>query len=187
MHELADDSAYNGDIWVDNQTYDEMQANGIKGWGTPYSYVYFLSFIVIISLIVMNLSIAAIIDGLKLVKKDDGFVVKGSQIDGLIDLWSEYDPKATGWISVESLAFLIYELPPPLGLGYWMPDYNISQSYADKRKEIEIESSIYRKRYKCGNLIEELEVDGDKYFVHRNKIVIKGRIFMLIWFHCFVL
>jgi hypothetical protein len=33
----------------------------------------------------------------------------------LIDKWSDYDKDATGWISLKNLAFLIFELPTPLG------------------------------------------------------------------------
>jgi Ca2+-binding EF-hand superfamily protein len=44
-------------------------------------------------------------------------VVSGDELDQLISLWEEYDPNATGWISVENLVFLLYELPKPLGPG----------------------------------------------------------------------
>lgn len=33
----------------------------------------------------------------------------------LIDLWQEYDPQASGWITMTDLVFLLYQLPPPLG------------------------------------------------------------------------
>jgi hypothetical protein len=32
-----------------------------------------------------------------------------------IKLWADYDQKATGWIEVVDVVFLIYELPAPLG------------------------------------------------------------------------
>lgn len=94
-----------------------MQIEGIKGCGSMTSYPYFISFVILMAFTIMNLSIAAIIDGLRAAKKDEEFIITGSQVDELVFRWSEYDPKATGWISVESLAFLIYELPPPIGLG----------------------------------------------------------------------
>lgn len=33
----------------------------------------------------------------------------------MIEKWSDYDKNATGFISPEDLAFLLYELPAPLG------------------------------------------------------------------------
>jgi len=41
--------------------------------------------------------------------------VSSQDYDALIELWSFYDPTATGWIKPKHLAFLIYELPAPLG------------------------------------------------------------------------
>lgn len=42
-------------------------------------------------------------------------IVEGDEIEILIDMWQDYDPMATGWISMKDLVFLLYELPPPLG------------------------------------------------------------------------
>jgi hypothetical protein len=42
-------------------------------------------------------------------------VVSSEDYEELIELWSHYDPTATGWIKPKYLAFLIYELPAPLG------------------------------------------------------------------------
>lgn len=33
----------------------------------------------------------------------------------MVEKWADYDKNATGWITPEDLAFLMYELPPPLG------------------------------------------------------------------------
>ena len=50
-------------------------------------------------------------------------MVSSQDYEQLIELWSHYDPTATGWIKPKHLAFLMYELPAPLGK-------------ADKYKEI---------------------------------------------------
>ena len=63
----------------------------------------------------MNLSVAAVIEGLDTACKENLGFVEGSQIDDFIELWRDYDPQATGWISINSLIFLLTELPPPLG------------------------------------------------------------------------
>lgn len=41
--------------------------------------------------------------------------IKPEDINLLIKLWADYDHKATGWIDVVDVVFLIYELPAPLG------------------------------------------------------------------------
>lgn len=63
----------------------------------------------------MNLSVAAVIEGLDTAKKENMGVVQGDEIEQLIDKWQDYDQMATGWITMKDLVFLLYELPPPLG------------------------------------------------------------------------
>lgn len=66
-------------------------------------------------MLVMNLSVAAVIEGLDTAKKENMGIVEGDEIEALTQLWSDYDPLATGWITMTNLVFLLYELPPPLG------------------------------------------------------------------------
>lgn len=66
-------------------------------------------------MLIMNLSVAAVIEGLDTAKKENMGVVQGDEIEMLIDYWQEYDNDATGWITMQDLVFLLYELPPPLG------------------------------------------------------------------------
>lgn len=63
----------------------------------------------------MNLSVAAVIEGLDTAKKENMGVVPGDEIERLIEYWQDYDNDATGWITLMDLVFLLYELPPPLG------------------------------------------------------------------------
>lgn len=74
-----------------------------------------ISFTVIVSMLIMNLSVAAVIEGLDNAKKENMGIVQGDTIDEFIEIWQDYDPNASGWITLESLVFLLYELPPPMG------------------------------------------------------------------------
>jgi hypothetical protein len=177
MHELSKSDSYNDEECVVNQTYDDRQENGIMGCGTMLSFPYFLSFFILIAFTVMNLSIAAIIDGLKAAKKEEEFIITGSQVDQLIEVWSEYDPKATGWLSVEHLAFLIFELPPPIGLGKQHPESNFygDKVFFNRQKELRIETELIGKlnKMKANNndIIIEIEVEDMKYCIHRDKYI----------------
>ena len=57
------------------------------GCGTNIAYPYFISFMIIISMLIMNLSVAAVIEGLETARKENSGVVQGSDIDTLLDLW----------------------------------------------------------------------------------------------------
>jgi len=65
MHELSITSA-DGDC-INDQDYDTYERNNFspRGCGNSFSTIYFLSFTVIISWLIMNLSVAAVIEGLE--------------------------------------------------------------------------------------------------------------------------
>ena len=72
------------------------------------SFFYFISFRIVISMLTLNLSVAAVIEGLDIAKKENLGEVVGDDIEALIDLWMEYDRDATGWITVRDLIFLLF-------------------------------------------------------------------------------
>ena len=86
--------------------------------GSVLAYPFFFSFTVLVSMLVMNLSIAAVIEGLDTAQKDNLGIVQSNEIESFVDCWQYYDPLATGWISLKDFIFLLYELPPPLGKIY---------------------------------------------------------------------
>lgn len=48
---------------VEKQTFEEQQIDGINGCGHPIAYVYFVGFMLVVSLIFLNLFIAIILEG----------------------------------------------------------------------------------------------------------------------------
>lgn len=83
-------------------------------------------------MLIMNLSVAAVIEGLDTAKKENMGIVQSDQIDTLIELWQEYDVTAEGWITMEDLVFLLYDLPSPLGRrirpGFFLGDNKLGMS-----------------------------------------------------------
>jgi hypothetical protein len=94
-----------------------MQRDGILGCGNPIAYFYFVTYMILLSMVIMNLSVAAVIEGLAEASKENMGIVSGDQIDFLIEKWKDYDYNASGLISYQDFLFLLYEVPPPLGLG----------------------------------------------------------------------
>lgn len=86
------------------------------GCGTSIAYPYFLSYLILISNIVIYLFLAVVIGGYAESKKENEAVITPNQMEEFLDKWSEYDPQGTGFLTPEQFAFLIHDLPPPLGL-----------------------------------------------------------------------
>mmetsp|Transcript_3240 Transcript_3240/g.2189 ORF Transcript_3240/g.2189 Transcript_3240/m.2189 type:complete len:194 (-) Transcript_3240:975-1556(-) len=116
MFELSNQEGYDGVPCKDDQSYQDMMEEGILGCGNDFSYFYFFSFMILISMLILNLSVAAVIEGLATARKENCGIVDSEQIDKLIDIWKDYDPNGTGWITITDLVFVICELDPPLGM-----------------------------------------------------------------------
>lgn len=89
MFELALQDQYNGVKCLKSQSYADIVANDgvMMQCGTRLSYVYFIVFVILVSMLIMNLSVAAVIEGLENAKKENMGIVKGDDIEVLIDLW----------------------------------------------------------------------------------------------------
>jgi len=98
------------------QTYEDIQSSGIKGCGTYWSYVYFMSFIIIVPMMIMNVFLAVVVEGYLESLKEQEAVINPNQMEELLDKWAEYDPEGSGFLTPENMAFLLYELHPPIGL-----------------------------------------------------------------------
>lgn len=158
MYELANTAGYQGVKCRDQQTYKELKEEKLA-CGTPVSYVYFFSFTIIVTMLIMNLSVAAVIEGLNAAKNENMGVVEGSEIERLIDLWQDYDNDATGYITMQDLVFLLYELPPPLG-----------------KRSRQIDSELLMEKNSGGDGRNTGARHQERYLVHKDKkIIMKKR------------
>ena len=89
MYELANDQGYMGKKCLVIQTFDIIEANGgeKRQCGNLFAYPYLISFTVIVSMLIMNLSVAAVIEGLDTAKKENMGIVEGDVIDEFIEVW----------------------------------------------------------------------------------------------------
>lgn len=103
-------------------------------------------------MLIMNLAVAAVIQGLNTACAENLGFVSSDDVNHFIDRWRYYDPQAKGWISADSLVFLLFELNAPLG-----------------RKKAEVAPDEQEEYMTDENL-------ADRYLVHREKqIVLKKK------------
>ena len=91
--------------------------------GSRFAWVFFLSFVMLVSFITLNLFIAVILDNFSQIsdhEEEDASISNGvndEMLDEFRKAWSHYDPKATRFIPSTDLLSLLRRLKPPLGLG----------------------------------------------------------------------
>ena len=74
------------------------------------SYAYFCSFILMVSLIFLNLFIAIILEGQLQASEQQGARVTEQTRQAFTSSWMKYDPDATGFIKVTDLPEVILDL-----------------------------------------------------------------------------
>ncbi|KAL4475095.1 hypothetical protein ABPG74_001791 [Tetrahymena malaccensis] len=84
-------------VCQDISNYDEYIENGLNGCGTPWGYIYFFSFHLFVSVIILNLFIAVL---LELIIGQNTAMSK-FQLSKIKELWSQYDKQGYGFINYE--------------------------------------------------------------------------------------
>jgi len=129
------------------------------GCGSSFSKIYFISFLILISWLILNLSVAAVIEGLENAKQENSGTIAGDDVQILLEAWKEYDPKATGWIDVFDFVCLITELPPPFG----NPTVNGIQNFtSDWKNETAVDFEKAKRKI----------FNRDSYYVNEDKLII---------------
>lgn len=98
---------------MDSPTYEDMfVAEGepldIMGCGnTLQAYIFFITFMVLVSFIFLNLFIAIILESFDTSKDEEGLLIGGDTINMFNEFWSKFDPKGTKFIKVEDFPNLL--------------------------------------------------------------------------------
>merc|ERR1719249_655101 len=105
------------DVICDERSED---ANDPAGCGTDFAFIYFISFFVVCSFLILNLFVAVIMDNFDYLTRDWS-ILGPHHLDEFVRLWSEYDPDAKGRIKHVDVVTLLRKISPPLGFGKLCP------------------------------------------------------------------
>lgn len=98
---------------VEEETYESVMANDGEPnqCGSPItSYIFFVLFHILVSQIFVNLFIAIIIDAFLGQSDQFKLPIQPYSLYDYVNVWSEYDPDATGFISIHNLESFIIDL-----------------------------------------------------------------------------
>ncbi|RWS32009.1 muscle calcium channel subunit alpha-1-like protein [Leptotrombidium deliense] len=91
-----------------------------KSCGNSIAYLYFISFYILCSFLIINLFVAVIMDNFDYLTRDWS-ILGAHHLDEFVRLWSEYDPDAKGRIKHLDVVTLLRKISPPLGFGKLCP------------------------------------------------------------------
>eukprot|EP00928_Gymnodinium_smaydae_P031558 TRINITY_DN2312_c0_g1_i3.p1 TRINITY_DN2312_c0_g1~~TRINITY_DN2312_c0_g1_i3.p1 ORF type:complete len:415 (-),score=84.91 TRINITY_DN2312_c0_g1_i3:94-1338(-) len=100
------------------QDIDELLRDGPNGCGSPVLGIFFfVSFILAIRVVVMNLIIAIILDGFTYVDDIDSIAQIAKQVNQLRMLWRKSDPQLDGRLPLDTVVNILQEIDEPVGVG----------------------------------------------------------------------
>ena len=129
-------------------SYDEYKNNNKFSCGTNFSYLYFISFMIIGHIFIMNLFIVIVIDGFNDSMFENEGKLSEDLIIELINLWKEYSPNANYFISQQDFILIFKQLSPPMGMNY---DRFLIENINDN---IKIRNKEYIQFESCKKIIE---------------------------------
>lgn len=93
------------------QGFEQIQKDGIQGCGSPMvAYVYFLSFMIVVSFVFLNLFIVVIFESFENSKNEAHLKVSILAFEKFRIIWTKYDHGGSGYIEVEDLPALIEDI-----------------------------------------------------------------------------
>lgn len=118
MHDLASRSTG----CVDDPSYDPTMCGfnnsegcvPLNGCGNPIAYLFFCSFTLLVTYVMLNVTIAVILEGFSLSHEDEEPLFEPELLQEFQNKWSCVDPRATGFIRVARVWALVAMLEPPL-------------------------------------------------------------------------
>mmetsp|Transcript_52829 Transcript_52829/g.115395 ORF Transcript_52829/g.115395 Transcript_52829/m.115395 type:complete len:2203 (-) Transcript_52829:222-6830(-) len=100
----------------DFQTPKDVQQFGFRGCGTIISYPYFVSFVLVVGVVFMNLIVAVVLDGFSSVHQFEVLAVFRVQVADFVKAWRTRDYPWTGFLDIDTVVHdILMNLPPPVG------------------------------------------------------------------------
>ncbi|CAD8172269.1 unnamed protein product [Paramecium octaurelia] len=84
---------------INIESYEEFQEIGFNGCGSNLSYPFFISFILVFSLMILNLLVANILGAYEQYHKSEQSAISKYQLLDVMELWSQFDEDGEGFIS----------------------------------------------------------------------------------------
>jgi hypothetical protein len=103
---------------VENPSYADYVAAGKNTVGCGKGYLapmYFMSYLIFITLIFLNLFVAIILNGYFETRNEDSHMLNQDVLETFRETWSKFDPDATGLIKIQYFSDLMFHLGSPFG------------------------------------------------------------------------
>jgi hypothetical protein len=118
-----------------------------------------MSFQVIAAWLILNLTVAAVIDGLNEAQANNSQLINKDNIEEYLSLWQDFDPELTFRMTMNQFFFFLSELPPPF------VNVNLRSTRLDLKEPgwlVNEEKGYKVKMFGLLNIVEALKIKIEK-------------------------
>ncbi len=102
----------------DNINYSDLISGNGYSCGSDISYLYFISFMIVGPIFIMNLCIVMVVEGFSESMYENESLLSQEEMDNFISVWINYDTTFKKKVHPHELVLILKQLQPPLGFNY---------------------------------------------------------------------
>lgn len=99
----------------DTQSYDDLQQRGSQGCGTWVGYLYFISYVWIVTIVMWNFIAAILIDAYQTIAGVELLSELRAGLHQVTEGWTKIDINFTGVAGIDQVLDILLSIPPPIG------------------------------------------------------------------------
>ena len=116
--------------------YTSMKKYNMFSCGNDLSYFYFISYMIIGPLFIMNLCIVMVIEGFYEAVSDNEGLLTIDYLDTFIEVWMKYDSQCSNLVKPYEFVLMFKELQPPIGINYDRLIWKFNMNREDERGKL---------------------------------------------------
>ena len=129
---------YNVTCWDEEYlNYTALSKLGRYSCGHAFSYVYFISFVIICPIFIMNLCLVMVVQGFEESVFENEGILPQEYMERFVALWEKYDPNNIKVVKPYEFILILKELQPPIGYNY--DRHLVSNNIKSKREKEDYE------------------------------------------------
>ena len=129
---------YNVTCWDEEYlNYTALSKLGRFSCGHAFSYAYFISFVIICPIFIMNLCLVMVVQGFEESVFENEGILPQEYMEKFVALWEKYDPKNIQVVKPHEFILILKELQPPIGYNY--DRHLVSSNIKSKREKEDYE------------------------------------------------
>jgi len=150
-------------------SYANLTADLGYSCGNDFSYFYFISFIIIGPIFVMNLCVVMVVEGFSESMYENESLLSQNEMDKFISIWLNYDMNFNKTVKPFEMVLILKEIEPPLGFNYdRLLIHNVHKAWKSAKVKNKIEKNLINN---CNQYLELKMTKSFERILHKKATI----------------